>query len=78
MFLWTRFVRIGAKFPVLNVWPATDIKSLVFHVVRMHFALASNRTQTLVVCFRGNSMTRIRKNYVQSYSINNQHLLHPL
>lgn len=69
---------IGAKFPVLNVWPATDIKGLIFHVVCMHFAPASNRTQMLVVYFRGNFMTRIRKSYVQSYSINNQHFLPPL
>lgn len=78
MFLWTCFVTIGTKFPVLNVWPATYIKGLIFRVVHMYFALASNRTQTFVVDFRGNSMTRVRKNYVQSYSINNQHFLHPL
>lgn len=69
---------IGTKFPVLNVWSATNIKGFIFHIVHMHFALAGNRTQTCVVDFRGNSMTRIRKNYDQSYSISNQHFLHPL
>jgi len=51
---------VGVKFPVLYVWPATDIKGLIFSVVRMHFALASNRTQTHLIDFR-NSMTGIRK-----------------
>lgn len=52
MFLWTCFVMIGVKSPVLNVWPATDIKGFIFHVVHMHFALACNRTQTFIVDFR--------------------------
>lgn len=51
MFLWTSFVMIGVKFPVLYVWPATNIKGLIFPVARMHFALAGNRTQTSVIDF---------------------------
>lgn len=46
MFLWTSFVMIGVKFHVLYMWPATDIKGLIFPVLCMHFALASTRTQT--------------------------------
>lgn len=70
---------IGVKFPVLYVWPATVIKCLIFPVImRMHFAFASDRTQTHTVDFRKISVTRIRKICVRSYPINHQHFLHPL
>lgn len=63
MFLWTSFAMVGVKFPILYVWPATDIKCLIFPVImRMHFAFASDRTQTHLVDFRKISVTRIRKN----------------